>query len=92
MNIAYTLECRRIMIFVTIIPYCIELSYFLAFARDFDKDGFLTKTYVLSVSGIIILILNSAYNFACKSEVPYSTNGGATLCYTINIYIKKLCA
>ena len=45
MNFAYTLECRRIMVFATIIPYGIEFIYFFAYARDFGKDGFLTKIY-----------------------------------------------
>jgi hypothetical protein len=35
MNFAYTLECRRIMVFATIVPYGIELIYFFAYARDF---------------------------------------------------------
>ena len=32
MNFAYTLECRRIMVFATIVPYGIELIYFFAYA------------------------------------------------------------
>ena len=79
MNFAYTLECRRIMVFATIVPYGIELIYFFAYARDFGKDGFLTKIYVLAVSGLIIVTLVSAYTFVCKPEVPYLLNGGATL-------------
>lgn len=79
MNFAYTLECRRIMVFATIVPYGVELIYFFAYARDFGKDGFLTKIYVLAVSGLIIVTLVSAYNFVCKPEAPYFLNGGATL-------------
>lgn len=79
MNFAYTLECRRIMVFATIAPYGIELIYFFAYARNFGKDGFLTKIYVLAVSGLIIVTLVSAYNFVCKPEAPYLLNGGATL-------------
>lgn len=79
MNIAYALECRRILIFVTSVPYSIELIYFIAYAKDFGKDGFLTKIYILVVSGLILVTLFSAYNFVCKPEAPYLTNGGATL-------------
>lgn len=79
MNFAYALECRRIMVFVTIVPYGIELIYFFAYARDFGKDSFLTKIYVLAVSGLILVTLISAYNFVCKPKSPYFLNGGATL-------------
>ena len=79
MNFAYVLECRRIMVFVTIVPYGIELIYFFAYARNFGKDSFFTKIYVLAVSGLIVLTLVSAYNFVCKPEAPYLLNGGATL-------------
>lgn len=79
MNFAYALECRRILIFVTSVPYSIELIYFAAYARDFDKDGLLTKIYILAVSGLILIALISAYNFVCKPEAPYLTNGSATM-------------
>lgn len=39
----------------------------------------LTKICVLMVTALILVTMITACNFVCKQEVPYLTNGGATL-------------
>ena len=79
MNIAYTLNCRRIIAFPTVISLMLEVLYFGAFVRSTRKDSFVTRICVLAVTALILVTLISAYNFVCKPESPYLLNGGATL-------------
>ncbi len=79
MNIAYTLNCRRIIAFPTVISLMFEVLYFGAFVRSSRKDSFVTRICVLAVTALIWVTLISAYNFVCKPETPYLSNGGATL-------------
>ena len=79
MNIAYTLNCRRIIAFPTVISLMFEVLYFGAFVRRSRKDSFVTRICVLAVTAHILVTLISAYNFVCKPETPYLSNGGATL-------------
>lgn len=79
MNIAYTLNCRRVIAFPTVISLMFEVLYFGAFVRGSHKDNFVTKISVLAVTALVAVILISAYNFVCKPEVSYLNNGGATL-------------
>ncbi len=79
MNIAYTLNCRRIITFPTVISLMFEVLYFGAFVSGSRKDSFVTRICVLAVTALILVTLISAYNFVCKPEAPYLSNGGATL-------------
>lgn len=79
MNIAYTLNCRRVIAFPTVISLMFEVLYFGAFVRSCRKDSFVTRICVLAVTALILVTLISAYNFVCKPESPYLLNGGATL-------------
>ncbi len=79
MNIAYALNCRRIIAFPTVISLMFEVLYFGAFVSGTNKDSFVTKICVLAVTALILATLISAYNFVCKPEAPYLNNGGATL-------------
>ena len=78
-NIVYLFQCRRIFLFPTIISLVIPLIYFVAYVEETRKDSFLTKIYVLIVTGIIAVNLISAYNHICKPEEPYLDNGRDTL-------------
>ena len=79
MNIAYTLNCRRVIAFPTVISLMFEVLYFGAFVKSSRKDSFVTKICVLAVTALILVALISAYNFVCKPEALYLSNGGATL-------------
>ena len=79
MDVIYLFRCRRLILFPTMVSLLIEVIYFGAFVEQTRKDGFLTKIYVLAVTGIVILNLNSAYNFIYKPEAPYLDNGRDTL-------------
>lgn len=79
MDLAYILNCRRVILFPTIISLMFEVLYFGAYVENPRKDSFLTKIGVLAVSGLILVTLISAYNFVCKPDAPYLSNGGATL-------------
>lgn len=79
MNIAYALNCRRIIAFPTVISLMFEVLYFGAFVSGTHKDSFVKKICVLAVTALILVTLTSAYNFVCKPEAPYLSNGGATL-------------
>ena len=39
----------------------------------------MTKICVLVITALILVTLIAAYNFVCKPEAPYLSNGGATL-------------
>ena len=79
MNVIYYICCRRLLPVMTMVFLVVELMYFIAFANRPHKDSLLTKISVLAVTGLILATMISAYNFVCKSEAPYLTNGGATL-------------
>ena len=79
MDVIYLFRCRRLILFPTMASLLIEVIYFGAFVEQTRKDGFLTKIYVLAVTGIVILNLNSVYNFIYKPEAPYLGNGRDTL-------------
>jgi len=79
MNIAYTLNCRRVIAFPTVISLMFEVLYFGAFVKSSRKDSFVTKICVLAVTALILVALISAYNFVCKPEAPYLSNGRDTL-------------
>ena len=57
----------------------VELLCFVTFANRPRKDSLMTKTYVLTVTALILVTIITAYNFVCKPEAPYLRNGGATL-------------
>jgi len=79
MDVIYLFRCRRLILFPTMASLLIEVIYFGAFVEQTRKDGFLTKIYVLAVTGIVILNLNSVYNFIYKPEAPYLDNSRDTL-------------
>ena len=78
-DVIYLFRCRRLILFPTMASLLIEVIYFGAFVEQTRKDGFLTKIYVLAVTGIVSLNLNSVYNFIYKPEAPYLDNGRDTL-------------
>ena len=78
-NLAYFICCRRLLPVMTMLLLVTELMYLITSANRLRKDKLLTKICVLTVTGIILVIGISAYNFVCKPEAPYLTNGGATL-------------
>ena len=79
MDLAYVLNCRRVILFPTAISLMFEVLYFGAFARGPREDSFVTKICVLAITALILVTLISAYNFVCKPKAPYLINGGATL-------------
>lgn len=79
LNIVFCLSCRRLFLFPTLISLAIDEVYLAAYEPDSGKDSFLTKIYMLAVTGLIVMTLFSAYNFVTKPKTPYLNNGGATL-------------
>ena len=79
MDLTYILNCRRVILFPTIISLVFEVLYFGAYVENPRKDSFLTKTGVLAVTALIATTLLSTYNFVCKPETPYLSNGRDTL-------------
>ena len=79
MNIAYTIYCRRVFPFFTLISLVIVFLYFIAFTDNAGKDKLLTKIYILTVSVLIVAALFVSYLFVSKPETPYLLNGGNTL-------------
>ena len=53
--------------------------YYTTGAVRTSKDSLLTKICIWVIAGLILVTGIIAYNFACKPEAPYLTNGGATL-------------
>lgn len=78
-NLIYFICCRRLLPVMTMVSLVIELMYFVTFDNRPHKDKLLTKICVLAVTALILVTMLSAYNFVCKPEVPYLTNGGATM-------------
>ncbi|MBO5279759.1 MAG: transglutaminase domain-containing protein [Clostridia bacterium] len=79
MDLTYILNCRRVILFPTIISLVFEVLYFGAYVENPRKDSFLTKIDVLAVTALIATTLLSTYNFVCKPETPYLSNGRDTL-------------
>ena len=78
-NLLYFICCRRLLPVMTMLLLVTELMYFITSANRLRKDKLLTKICVLAISGLILVTGITAYNFVCKPETPYLTNGGATL-------------
>ncbi len=78
-NLLYFICCRRLLPVMTMLFLVTELMYLITAANRFRKDKFLTKICILAISGLILVAGITAYNFVCKPETPYLTNGGATL-------------
>ena len=79
MDVVYLFRCRRLILFPTMASLLIEVIYFGAFVEKTRKDDFLTKIFVLAVTGIVVVNLIFAYNFIYKPEAPYLDNGRDTL-------------
>ena len=78
-NLIYFICCRRLLPVMTMLLLVTELMYFITFANQSRKDKLLTKVCVLAVTALLLVTMISAYNFVCKPEAPYLSNGGATL-------------
>ena len=93
MNVIYYICCRRLLPVMTMVFLAIELMYFITFANRPRKDNLLTKICVLTVTAIILVTIMTGYNFVCKPDTPYLTNGGATLWDTKTEQLAdKICA
>ena len=79
MSIVSALSCRRLLPMLTFVVTAIEMMYFGIVDNSSGKDTLLTKIYVLAVSVCIIVALILSYNFVCKPEAPYLSNGRDTL-------------
>ena len=79
MNLIYFICCRRLLPVMTMLLLVVELMYYITDAVRIDKDSLLTKIGVLIIACIILVTMITAYNFVCKPEAPYLTNGNATL-------------
>ena len=71
--------CSRLLPIMTMVTTAAELMYLAIFDDSSGKDTLLTKIYVLAVSVCIIVALILSYNFVCKPEAPYLSNGRDTL-------------
>ena len=78
-NLLYFICCRRLLPVITTLLLVVELMYYITCTVRRNKDSLLTKIYVLVIAGLILVIGITAYNFVCKPEAPYLSNGGATL-------------
>ena len=78
-NLVYFICCRRLLPVMTMLLLGIELMYYITSTNKPRKDKLLTKISVFALTGFILVTMITAYNFVCKSETPYLTNGGATL-------------
>ena len=78
-NFIYFVCCRRLLPVMTMLFLVIELMYYITGDVRIKKDSLLTKICILVIAGIILVTIFTAYNFVCRLESPYLTNGGATL-------------
>ena len=78
-NLIYFICCRRLLPVITMLLLVTELMYLITAANQLRKDRLLMKICVLAITGLILITMIFAYNFVCKPETPYLTNGGATL-------------
>ena len=79
MNLIYFVCYRRLLPVMTMLLLVIELMYCITGTVRTSKDSLLTKICILVIAGIILVTIFTAYNFVCRLESPYLTNGGATL-------------
>ena len=78
-SIVSALSCRRLLPLLTFVVTAIEMMYFGIFDNSYGKDKLLTKICVLAVSVFTVILLLFSYNFICKPEVSYLSNGRDTL-------------
>ena len=78
-NLLYFICCRRLLPVMTILLLVTELMYLITAANQPRKDKLLTKIYISVIAGVTLVTMIFAYNFVCKPEPPYLSNGGATL-------------
>ena len=78
-NLIYFIYCRRLLPVMTMVFLVVELMYSITFTNRPLKDKLLTKICILTVTALILVTMIFAYNFVCKPETPYLTNGGATM-------------
>lgn len=78
-NLIYFICCRRLLPVMTMLLLVTELMYYITGAVRTSKDSLLTKIIVLTITGIILVTIVSAYNFVCKPDSSHLLNGGATL-------------
>ena len=79
MSIVCSLSCRRLLPMLTFVVTAIEMMYFGIVDNSSGKDKLLTKICVLVLSAFIAVLLFFSYNFVCKPEAPYLSNGRDTL-------------
>ena len=79
MNVIYYIHGRRLLPVMTMLLLVVELMYYITGTVRTCKDMLLTKICVLMVTALILVTMIATCNFVCKQEVPYLTNGGATL-------------
>ena len=78
-NLLYFICCHRLLPVMTMLLLVIELMYYITGTVRTSKDSLLTKICVLVIVALILVTIVTGYNFVCKPETPYLTNGGATL-------------
>ena len=78
MSIISSLSCRRLLPMLTFAVTAIEMMYFGIVNNSSGKDKLLTKICVLVLTAFIAVLLFFLYNFVCKPEVPYLSNGRDT--------------
>lgn len=78
-NLIYFVCCRRLLPVMTMVFLVAELMYSIVFTNRPRKDNLLTKICISAISTLILVMMIFAYNFVCKPETPYLTNGGVTL-------------
>ena len=64
---------------LTFMVTAIEMMYFGIVDNSSGKDKSLTKICVLVLTAFIAVLLFFSYNFICKPEAPYLSNGRDTL-------------
>ena len=79
MSIVSALSCRRLLPMLTFVVTAIEMMYFGIVDNSSGKDKLLTKICVLVLTAFIAVLLFFSYNFVCKPEAPYLSNGRDTL-------------
>ncbi len=79
MSIVSALSCRRLLPMLTFVVTAIEMMYFGIVDNSSGKDKLLTKICVLALTAFIAVLLFFSYNFICKPEAPYLSNGRDTL-------------
>ncbi len=79
MSIVSALSCRRLLPMLTFVVTAIEMMYFGIVNNGSGKDKLLTKICVLVLTAFIAVLLFFSYNFVCKPEAPYLSNGRDTL-------------